>query len=287
MTDSLQALENRLESATGLERSELLISLSLGYNNLSPAKAQSYAEEALTLAIQERSRSLEAESLNALGRASLGQLAYSEALEQLQKSLSIYEDIDSQEGIAEVLGTIGLVYHSDGERKKALEYLNRSLETAEKSEALNLILESCRSLSELYEKDRNFKKALEYHRRMSELEEKLFSEEKSRIIARIDAVFQTEKAEQEAEINRLRNIELNEKKQLIEAQAESLQRANVKISVHREELIMKNMELEKLLKEKDEFLSRMVKHISDGVMIDDQKGKILYVNDRFLEIFSL
>ncbi len=61
----------------------------------------------------------------------------------------------------------------------------------------------------------------------------------------------------------------------------------MKISVHKEELILKNIELEKLLKEKDDFLSRMVTHFSDGVMIDNQNGKIIYANDRFLKIFGL
>ena len=407
MTDSLRALEDRFESVTGKERIELLIELSLRKYKISPAKARSHAEEALVLAIHSRYRSLEADALNALGRANLGELAHVEALKHLHRALAIYEEIDSKQGNAEVLGNIGLVYHSSGEQEEALEYLdrsrvlfkefgdrkqlannlnstglvlinlerdkealkfleeslamateeddsrtirsatnnigilhfrngnpeeaivffrkaaelseqqgelrslagnfinigtsnlqlgnyddareylNRGLETAEKSGALDFMLQGCHSLCELYEKEENFEKALEYHRRMGEFEKKLFSLEKSKIIAEIDAKYQTEKAEQEAEIHRLKNIELAEKKQLIEAQAESLQRANVKISVHKEELILKNRDLEKLLKEKDDFLSRMVTHIYDGVMIDDQNGKILYANDRFLKIFGL
>ncbi len=407
MTDSLQALENRLESAAGQERTELLIELSQRNFKVSPSKAHSYAEEALILAIHLRSRSHEAKALNALGRASLGQLSHVEALKHLHRAISIYEEIDSKQGIAEVLGSIGLVYHSSGESEDALEYfkrsrvlfeelgdrkqlannlnsmglalltlerneealkcleeslamaveeddsktirsatnnigilnningnleeaivffvkaaelseeqgelrslagnyinigtsnlqlgnyddareyLNRGLQTAEQSEALDFMLQGCHSLCELYEKEGDFEKAFEYHRRMSELEKKLFSLEKSKIIAEIDAKYQTEQAEQEAEIHRLKNVELVEKKKLIETQAESLQKANVKISVHKEELILKNMQLEKLLKEKDDFLSRMVSHISDGVMLDDQNGKIIYANDCFLKIFGL
>ena len=407
MIDSLQELENRLESAADIERIELLIELSMRNFKISPAKALSFAGEALVLAIHARSRSLEAKSLSALGKANLGQLSHIEALKHLHRALSIYEELDSKTGIAEVLGDIGLVYHSSGDQEDALEYLERSralfkefgnriqlannlnssglvllnldrneealkileeslamaveendsrtirsstnnigilhykndnlekaidffkkaaelseqqgelrslagnfinigtcsiklgkfddageylnkgLQTAEKSEAFDFMLQGCHSLCELYEKEGDFEKALDYHRRMGELEKKLFTLEKSKIIAEIDARYQTEKAEQEGEIHRLKNIELDEKNQLIKAQAESLQQANVKISVHREELILKNMELEKLLKEKDDFLSRMVKHISDGVMIDDQNGRILYANDRFLSIFGL
>ncbi|MCK5116833.1 MAG: tetratricopeptide repeat protein [Candidatus Aegiribacteria sp.] len=407
MTDSLQAQENRLESAAGQERTELLIELSLRNFKVSPAKARTYAEEALVQAIHSRSRSLEARALNALGRANLGQLAHIEALKHFHRALSIYEEIDSKQGIAEVLGNIGLVYHSSGEQEDALEYLersrvlfkefgdrkqlannlnstglvllsldrneealkileeslamaveendsrtirsatnnigilhfkndnleeaivffkkaaelsekqgelrslagnyinigtsylqignydeareylNRGLETAERSEALDFMLQGCHSLCELYEKEKDFEKALEYHRRMGEFEKKLYSLEKSKIIAEIDAKYQTEKAERETEIHRLKNIELVEKTKHIKAQSESLQRANVKISVHKEELILKNIELENLLQEKDDFLSRMVTYISDGVMIDDQNGKILYANDHFLKIFGL
>ncbi len=406
MTDSIRALENRLERATDRERIELLVELSVMNCNASPAKARSYAEEALDLSISAESRLHEAKALNVLGRANLRQLTHVEALENLHRALSIYEELDLKEGIADVLGNIGLVYHSSAEHEDALEYLARSrmifeelgcrkqiadnlnstglvllstdrdeealeclkdslamaieeddkntirsatnntgiinykngnfeeaiiffkkaavlskqqgelralagnfinigksnvqlgnyddarkylkrgLEIAGKCEAWDFMLQGCRSLCEFCEKEGNFEKALEYHRRMSELEGKLGALEKSKAIAQTDAKYQTEKARQEAEIRRLRNIELADKKRMIEAQAESLQRANVEISVHKEELIEKNLELEKLLKEKDDFLSRMVRHISDGVMIDDQNGNIIYVNDRFLKIFG-
>lgn len=406
MTDSIQALEDRLESAADKERIQLLIELSSRNRKISPAKACSYGEEALALSISDGSRLLEASALNALGRANLGQLTHVEALEHLHRSLSIYEELDSKQGIAEVLGSIGLVHHSIGEQEDALEYfarsrtlynelgdriqlasnlnstglvlliadrdeealkylneslvmaieenddrtirsatnntgmlhfkncnfeeaiicfkkaaelseqqgelrslagncinigtgsiklgnyndareyLNRGLEIAEQSEAWDFMLEGYHSLCELHEKEKNFEKALEYHRRMSELQGKLFNLEKSKTIAEIDAKYQTQKSEQEAEIHRLKNIELADKKQLIEEQAESLQRTNVEISVHKEELIEKNWELENLLRDKEDFLSRMVEHISDGVMIDDQSGKILYANDRFLQIFG-
>ncbi|NOQ22279.1 MAG: tetratricopeptide repeat protein [Candidatus Aegiribacteria sp.] len=406
MADSMQVLEDKLESVAGKERIELLIELSLRNFKVSPTKARSYAEEALVMTIHSRSRSLEAKALNALGRANLGQFTHVEALKHLHMALSIYEELDSKQGIAEVFGSIALVYHSSGEHEDALEYLdksrvlfeglddriqlannlnstgvvligldrneealkyleeslamaieeddnrtmrsatnnigilhfesgnlekaivfykkaaelseqqgelkslagncinigqsnlrlgnyddarkylNRGLEIAEQSEALDFTLRGCYSLCDLYEKEGDFEKALEYHRRVSELQNKLFTLEKSKAIAEIDARYQTEKAEQETEIHRLKNIELAEKNQLIEAQAESLQKANLEISAHKEELIEKNLVLEELLKEKDDFLSRMVAHISDGVMIDDQNGKILYANDRFLKIFG-
>lgn len=406
MIDSIQALEDRLKSVTDKERIDLLIDLSLRNCKVSPAKARSYAEEAISLSVSTGSRLLEAKALNALGRACLGQLTHAEALKHLHSALSLFEELDSKQGVAKVLGNIGQVYHSSAEQENALEYLgrsralyeelgdrkqlasnlnstglvllssdrdeealkyltkslelaigeddtktirsatnnigilhykndnleeaiacfkkaaelseqegelrslagnyinigtsnvqlgnytdareylNRGLEIAEQSEALDFMMQGCHSLSELYEKEENFKKSLEYHRRMSELERKLFNLEKSKAIAEIDVKYQTEKAEQEAEIHRLKNTELVEKKHLIEIQSESLKKANVEINVHKEELLKKNMELEELLKEKNDFLSRMVEHISDGVMIDDQKGKILFANDRFLKIFG-
>lgn len=258
MTDSIQALEDRLKSVTDKERIDLLIDLSLMNFKVSPAKARSHAEEALGLSVSNGSKLLEAKALNALGKACLGQLNHNEALKHLHSALSLYEKLDSKQGITNVLENIGQVYYSSGEQKDALEYLNRGLEIAERSEALDFMIQGYHSLSELYEKEEDFEKALEYHRRMSELEKKLFNLEKSKAIAEIDAKYQTEKAEQEAEI-----------------------------SIHKEELVLKNRELEKLLKEKNDFLGRMTEYISDGVMIDDQNGKILYSNDRFLKIFGI
>jgi two-component system, cell cycle sensor histidine kinase and response regulator CckA len=406
VADSIEMLEERLESAVDFERIELLTELSLRNFKISPTKARSYAEEALSLSVLKGSRLHEADALNALGKANLGQLTHPEALKHLHRALSLYEEQDSKHGIAVVLGNIGNLYFSIGEFEDALEflekarvifkelgdrpglannlnstglvllnagrdeealehleeslsiafeendertirsatnntgilhykngdfeeaiaffkkaaklseqqgelrslagncinigtgsiqlgnyddareYLNRGLEIAERSEAWDFMLQGCHSLCELNEKEGDFKKALEYHRKMSELEKKIFSIEKSKIIAEIDAMYQTEKVEQEAEINRLKYIELAEKNELIKAQAESLTNANEEIGLHKEELIQKNLELEKILKDKDGFLSRMVEHISDGVIIDDLSGRILYANDRFLEIFG-
>ncbi|MCK5841967.1 MAG: tetratricopeptide repeat protein [Candidatus Sabulitectum sp.] len=338
MTDSIQMLEDRLKSVSDNERFDLLINLSQRNFKVSPAKARSYAEEALVLSVSAESRPLEAKALNALGKARLGQLAPAKALKHLLDALSIYEKLDSKQGIADVLGNIAQVHHLSGERDDALkclgrsrtlyeelgcrkqlsrnlnltglvlisadrdeealkrltesleialeeddvktirsatnnigilhyrngnfeeaitcfrkaaelsrqekelrslagnyinigtsniqlgnytdarEYLNRGLELAEQSEALDFIMQGCHSLCELYEKEEDFKKALEYNRKMSELERKVFTMEKSKAIAEIHDKYQTEKAENESEIHRLKNIELVEKKQLIEAQ---------------------------------------------------------------------
>ena len=267
-----------------------------------------------------------ADNLNATGLVLLTSHKDEEALKFLTKSLEMATEEDDAKTIRSATNNIGVLHYRNDNLEEAItcfkkaaelseqegelrslaanyinigtgntqlgnyadahEYLNRGLEIAEKSEALDFMMQGCHSLSELYEKEKDFEKSLEYHRRMNELEKKLFNLEKAKAIAEIDAKYQTETAEQEAEIHRLRNIELVEKKQLIDVQTVSLQKANVEISIHKEELIKKNTELEKLLKEKNDFLIRMEEHISDGVLIDDQKGRILYANDRFLKIFG-
>ncbi|MCK4807263.1 MAG: PAS domain S-box protein, partial [Candidatus Aegiribacteria sp.] len=260
-----------------------LVLLSLDRNK----KALKYLKKSLAIAIEEDDTRTIRSATNNIGILHFKNDNPDKAIVFFKKAAKLSEQQGELRSLAGNYINIGTSNIQLGNYDDAREYLNKGFEIAEQSEARDFMLQGYHSLCELYEKEGDFEKALEYHRRMNELENKLFTLEKSKAIARIDARYQTEKAEQEAEIHRLRNTELAEKKQLIEAQAESLQRANEEISVHKEKLVEKNRELEKILKEKDDFLSRMVEYISDGVMIDDRNGKILYSNDRFLKIFGL
>jgi hypothetical protein len=64
------------------------------------------------------------------------------------------------------------------------------------------------SYSEVCEIAGNFSEALEFHKKYKTLDDEIFSEESSRKINELRVKFESDKKEREAEIYRLRNIEL-------------------------------------------------------------------------------
>ncbi len=292
-----------------------------------PGDALEYFEKSKKLSLEVNDRRLLAKTLNSMGLALTDSNRNEEALEHLDEALRIATEENDRKTIRSATNNKGILLYKKGNIEGAVDcfkqamvmseekgelrslagnlinigtcsielnklddahhFLVRGYETAKKCEAMDFMIQACHSLHELFITKEDFKSALDYHKQMSDLEQQLYTIEKSKAVAEIEAIYETEKSNHEAEINRLKNIELAEKNRLIEAQSDSLQHANSEISRHKEELLEKNNELEKILKEKDEFLRRMVAHISDGVMIDNPEGKITYANDRFLKIFGL
>ena len=237
-------------------------------------------DEALRIAAEENDRQVSRSVTNNKGILLYKKGDIEGAVDCFKKASVLSEEEGELRSLAGNLVNIGTSSIELGKFDDAHDYLNRGLETAEKCEALDFMMQASYSLCELFSREKDFKSALEYHKKMSDQQAQHYTIEKSKAVAEIKAKYETE-------INRLKNIELAEKSRLIQAQSESLLQANAEINMHKEELLVKNNELEKLLKEKDEFLRRMVAHITDGVMIDDPDGKIVYANDSFLKIFGL
>ncbi|PKQ61528.1 hypothetical protein BZG02_15160 [Labilibaculum filiforme] len=133
--DSLEAL---LPSKKGLEKVELLNELGNAYCHVSPDKGIDYAQKAYTIALKENSKKDIAKSLKIIG---LNYWLKSElylALENHQKSLKIYQEINDIKGICSLYGNIGIVYKELSEYENALKYYLKSLEISDK-EGFNII----------------------------------------------------------------------------------------------------------------------------------------------------
>ena len=265
-----------------------LNSMGLALSNLDrDDEALIHLDDAYRIATEENEKKVIRSAKNNMGILLYKQGKLEDAVDCFKKALVLSENSGELRSLAGNLINIGTCSIELGRFEDAHEYLARGLSTAKKCEAIDFMMQACYSLSGLFSREEDFKSALEYHKQMSDIQQQLYTNEKSKAVAEIEARYETEKTSNKAEINRLKNIELAEKNKLIETQSISLQHANAEINKHKEELLAKNNELEKLLKEKDEFLSRMVAHISDGVIMDDPEGNILYANDRFLKIFGL
>jgi len=140
---------------------------------------------------------------------------YAKALEYYHKSLEIREELSDKGGISSCQINIGMLYTGTDEIQKALQYLTEGLNLAKEIGAPDREKEAYEGLSAAYEKMNDHSKALEYYKLFKEINDTIFNEEKSKQIAEMQTKYETEKKEKEAEIYRLKNVELVEANRII------------------------------------------------------------------------
>ncbi|MCD6595662.1 tetratricopeptide repeat protein [bacterium] len=133
---------------------------------------------------------------------------FNRSLEYYNKSLKIFEELNNKNGIANSLINIGSVFVKTQKSQKAIKYLMKALNIVKEIGAMKMEMENYGVLSEAYAKSRKYKKALEYYKLYKETNDKLFNEEKSKQITNMRVKYETEQKEKEAEIYKLRNVEL-------------------------------------------------------------------------------
>lgn len=201
--------------------------------------------------------------LNGIGVTLLSMGRHEEALEHHQRSLAIFQEIENPMGEARARDDIGSIYLHLGDHDKALEYHTRSLEIrraigqrrAEGTSLINIarvhvvqeqpdlaidclekamtIAEETGSKAQIYavhellslafELKEDYPRALKHHKEFQRNKERVFSEQAADRIRKLEVSFGVEKAEKEAEIARLKNIELAEKNEQLELLLKELQ----------------------------------------------------------------
>ncbi|MCD4819229.1 MAG: tetratricopeptide repeat-containing sensor histidine kinase [Candidatus Cloacimonetes bacterium] len=162
---------------------------------------------------------------------------YNKSLEYFLKSLSINEDIQDKNRITISLINIGECYIETKQPEKALFYLEKGIKTAQEIKSKDLTGACYKAFSKLYSNSNNYKKSLEYYKLFSENKDSIFTEESSKKIAEMQTKYETERKEKEAEIYRLKNIELvNVNK--------DIQNKNKKLKLHRKHINLINKILE-------------------------------------------
>jgi signal transduction histidine kinase/Flp pilus assembly protein TadD len=135
---------------------------------------------------------------------------YPEALENYQKCLDIARKIDYPKCQSEALLGIGAVYAADGKTEQALVSLHEALRIAEELGAKDYIYKAHYNLSFVYENAGRLQQSLDHLRAFHRVRELVFNEESDRNFKKLQAIHEVETAKHEAEIYRLRTVELVE-----------------------------------------------------------------------------
>ncbi|MDX2129483.1 MAG: tetratricopeptide repeat-containing sensor histidine kinase [Chloroherpetonaceae bacterium] len=203
-----------------------------------------YASRSLELRRVIGDRQGEANSLNNIGLVLLQKKQFDEALEKFQESLAITEKIGDRFFEAETLINIASVYSSraaiSSEMKPtkesyvtddlidfstvgplglfdhhllkfAVEYIEKALKVAEEIQSKQWIYESYLALSKCYKMLGNTMEALRTYKAYHEVRELVFSERNEEKIKVLNVKFEMERKKKEAEIYRLKNVELAKK----------------------------------------------------------------------------
>ncbi len=186
------------------------------YNNIGSIKkhlgktseALKYFQKSLIIREELGGDSALADSYNNLGNVHWDLSNFDSSLEYLGKSLKIKHRIGDKRGVSVTNIGMGNSYLSLKDFDSAQDCFQTALQIAREIGARGEEMLCYKGLYEMFELSGDFEKALVYHVLYSDLEKVLFSENKKRQLTEIRTKYETEKKEKEAEIYRLRNIEL-------------------------------------------------------------------------------
>ena len=147
-------------------------------------------------------------SLYSLGDIEMKKSNYKECIKYYSDCVAIARTSGHMREIIFALSSIGRSFGMLKDYAQAHKYLHEALLMARKTAIKENIGEIYKMLSEVHEKQNDPKKALKYFKEHIALRDNLVNAQTSRTIHEIKYRFEIEKKEKEAEINRLKHIEL-------------------------------------------------------------------------------
>ncbi len=143
--------------------------------------------------------------------------ALRQALNYLQKSLDIREELEDRKGIMEIYNGIGDVKRRQKKYSEAKNYATKYLAIAEELKDKKFIQNAYRDLSKAYEGKRDYKNALAYQKKYDKLRYKRLDESRTRFNSRREAIFG----------DRTKQLEIDKQNLEIERNETAIQRAAI------------------------------------------------------------
>lgn len=228
---ALQFYSGANELAIKLNDNESLlvtyINIGLTYRLLKEYEnAESHLLKALEIAKSTNDKLRESLALQELGdvEVSLGNIA--KGYEHYKRSLELKYDLNDRKGIANILAVIGQLQLFEDKLVDSKKNLLASLVISEDLGFKKLSSEIHKMLSEIYEKENNPAQALEHYKTSHEKEIEYLNEETAHKAKNIAIQHEVEKAQKEAEIQKLRNVELAKALEDVEVLNENLKELN-------------------------------------------------------------
>ena len=150
-------------------------------------------------------------SYTSLGDLSFITTNYTQALSYYQQSLDISRQLGDADGVATLLYRIGNTYRQQQQYDLAEQYLNEGIDAAQQINDQKQLQDIYLEFKELENARGNFRQAIAYYEQYVAVKDSLFNEEKSRQIAELQTVYETQQKEQEIALQNERIQTLNQK----------------------------------------------------------------------------
>lgn len=208
----LRAYETVMETDELELVANVLINLGRGFHDMENwVLALEFGEKALEVTREAGNRMLEADAELCLGRHLRDSSTAAEAEPHFLRALEITERLGNERVRVETLLELGALDALRGDHEGALERYRNALAGAEMLGAKKVLRRAYERLSEVHAALGDYQIALDYYRRCARIEREALGEDTSRKINSITVQYEVERSRQEAEIYRLKNIELKEK----------------------------------------------------------------------------
>ena len=167
-----------------------------------------YFQRCLNISTRISNRELLASAYRNMGEYFIVKQKYDQALEYFVKTRDVYEEMGKRDGVAEAFINLGRVALLTGDMDESQQYLKQGLDLARQINARELLQKSYCALSDLFAAKEDYHQALSCFRRHAEIKDSIFGEQAGQRIAELQTKFETEKKEREAEVFRIKTVEL-------------------------------------------------------------------------------
>jgi serine phosphatase RsbU (regulator of sigma subunit) len=186
-----------------------LVSLGNVYHGLQELdKAVAALDKGILLAITINNLNTEARAWNDLSMVYATKGDFEKALAYAQKSLAQREEYGNQQGIVSSLLTLGSLYSKIEKHAEAIALLQRAVSLGSSINAKPKIMRAYQELATIYKNTAQPWQALEVYEKYMEIKAAAMGEETASQLRNANAMHEADKLRKEAEITRIRNVEL-------------------------------------------------------------------------------
>lgn len=207
-----------IEKETDIElQTNLLANIGLAFKTSENYdQASAFTSKALTLALKTNDRISMSQCYNTLGLIAQEIASFEEAEASFKKALDICSISKNVIGKIETLQNLGSLLFLQDHSDAALQYFTEADTLCQEAASIQQRFKLYEKIADVYEKQQNFKEALQYFRAAKRYEHEIVSERTTKKLQNIQVQYETEKTRTEAEIFRLKNVELKEKTERLE-----------------------------------------------------------------------
>ncbi|MCH7680895.1 tetratricopeptide repeat protein [candidate division KSB1 bacterium] len=167
-------------------------------------------QAALKIFLEIKNELGESRVYNDLGSIHQLQGNFDEALKFHQASLRIRQKLGQKHAEITSLLNLGKLYIQIRDSEKALGFLQKALVYAKQSDAKPKLYQVHKALSEAHEQQGDLASALKHLKSFEKMKDKVLGDETKIKLKNMEIHFEVEKSQKEAEIHRLKNIELKQ-----------------------------------------------------------------------------